>query len=106
MPNYENLQPRAVLTPNMMHVVQSAHLREESGERFVVVAAEINGASPVVSPLDHGSRLQSVAPYFVNVRTGPVLDFRPITERQQKLQMASADVRTLLLDNFLVILKI
>lgn len=48
------------LTPNVMHVVKSTNLREESGKGFVVVFTEVDSTCPVVAPLDHGARCQAV----------------------------------------------
>lgn len=48
------------LTPNVMHVIESTNLGEESSKGFVVVFTEVDGTCPVVAPLDHGARCQAV----------------------------------------------
>ena len=60
-----------ILTPDVMYVVEPADLREEPSERLVALPAEVYGASPVVAPLNHRSRLQEVAADFVQVLPGP-----------------------------------
>lgn len=47
-----------VLTPDVMHVIETAHLREEASERLIVALAEGDSSGPVVAPLDHGARLE------------------------------------------------
>lgn len=54
------MQNNVILTPDMMNIVQSTDLREVSGERFVLRAAVCETAGPVVAPLNHGTRFQTV----------------------------------------------
>lgn len=78
----------------MMHIVQTADLRKETGECLIVVLAIIDCSSPVVAPLDHGTRLQTVGAYLVNVFILSQSQLRPITKCQQILQMARSKERT------------
>lgn len=71
-----------MLTPNMMHVVQSSNLGEKSSERFVVILPEIDGTGPVVAPFDHRTRFESVRSYFVNILGLSQQNLRPVTKCQ------------------------
>lgn len=44
-----------LVSPQMMHHVQVANLREEASNCLLVVLAISDGSSPVITPLDHGS---------------------------------------------------
>lgn len=89
-----------------MYVVQASDLREETGESFVVVFPVVYCSGPVVAPLDHGSGFQRVRTDLVNVARVPFLDLRPVTERQQVLQVPGAHHFTLLHQEVFEILKL
>lgn len=74
----------------MVNVVEPPDLREERGERLVVVASVVDGPRPVVAPLDHGAGLEAVRTDLVNVRTGTGDDGRPIGEGEHVLQVTRA----------------
>lgn len=50
----------------MMYVVKASDLREEAGECFVLRPAELQPSRPVVTPLDHRTRLKAVAKLFLS----------------------------------------
>lgn len=77
-----------IVAPDVMYLVQSADLCEESGIRLVVAFAIVDGAGPVVAPLDHGTGFKSVSTHFVDVCAFAWLRDGPVAEVQQVLQVA------------------
>lgn len=79
------------LTPNVMDVVETSNLGEESGKGFIVAGPVRDGAGPVVGPLDHRARLQSVRAHLVDVAAVCAgLGLGPVAEREQVLQVSGA----------------
>lgn len=95
-----------ILTPDMMHVIESANLGEKSCKSFVIILTIIDSFSPIITPFDHGSRFEAVGSNFVHIFAGPIYDFWPKTECQQKLKMPSPNVGTLFLNQLSIILRI
>lgn len=85
-----------VIAPDVMHIVQPSDLAEESRVRRVVVPRTVaDRTRPIVGPLDHRARLQAIRTHLVDVaalRAGNRL--RPITEREQILQVPTAQITT------------
>lgn len=102
--NFKLFPRNTALTPNVMHIVQATDLREEPSKCFVVVLAIVDGPRPVVAPLDHGARLQSVRTDLVNVLVLPQCQLWPVAERQQVLQVARPQIGAPLLGELHVIL--
>lgn len=50
-----------------MHIIESTNLREEAGKGLIVVLAEVDGARPVVAPLDHGARSQPIRSIYIYI---------------------------------------
>lgn len=88
-----------------MHIVKAPDLREETGERLVVAAPEVDRSRPIVAPLDHRARLQAIRTHLVDVATDAVRDLWPVAERQQILQVARAQIGAALFHQRQVILK-
>jgi len=84
---------QALVTPNMVDVVEASDLGEEAPERFVVALAERDGARPVVSPLDHRARLEEIGPNLVDIGPLALVDDGPKAERKQELVVAGAEQR-------------
>lgn len=89
----------------MMDVVQAADLREETRERLVVLAPEMNRSRPIVAPFDHRARFQSVRTYFVYVFRISQCYFRPVTKREEVLQVSRSNKLALFAKQIFVILK-
>lgn len=73
------------ITPNVMNVVKATNLREVPSEGFVLCATVGETAGPVVAPLDHRARLETVGPNLINVAGRAGLSIGPEAERQQVL---------------------
>ena len=84
------------ITPDVMDVVQSTDLREESSKRFRVFRPKVDGASPVVAPFDHRARFQHIVSHFINIGPSPILDLRPKAEIQHVLNVPRTDAVSLL----------
>lgn len=70
----------------MVDIVEAPDLREEASKGLVVAGAIVDGASPVVSPLDHGARLQAVRTHLVDmIAVRARIRGRPVAEREEVL---------------------
>lgn len=94
------------VAPDVMHVVETADLREEAGVGFIVVASVVDGTCPVVSPFDHGAGLEAVRSHFVDVVTAAGLHHRPVAEGEQVLQVAGTQKSTAFCGKFHVVLEV
>lgn len=93
------------VAPNVVNVVQTANLREESSVGFVVVASEGDGTCPVVAPFNHGAGLETVRAHFVDVVALTSCHDWPVAEGEQVLQMAGTQESTAFCRKLHVILK-
>ena len=89
-----------------MDVVQATNLREETSVGFVVVASVVDGACPVVAPLDHGARFQTIRAHLVDIRAITRLHHWPVAEGQQILQVTGPQKPPALNCEFHIILKL
>ena len=92
------------LTPNVMNVVQSSDLGEESPKGLIVVLSKINGPCPIVSPFNHRPWLESVTTDFINVVSLPRLDGWPETKWKKELCLSQAKTFKAFLQQLLNIL--
>lgn len=94
-----------LIAPDVMDIVQSADLREETGVGLVVVFTEVDGAGPVVSPFNHGAGLQSIRSHLINVVAWSRIWDWPVAEVQQVLQVASSQESSTFAGEFHIVLK-
>jgi hypothetical protein len=93
------------VAPNVVDVVETADLREEPGVGFVVVASVVDGACPVVAPLDHGAGFEAVGAHFVDVVATARFHHRPVAEGEEILQVAGAQESAAFCRELHVVLK-
>lgn len=82
------------VAPDVMDVVKSTDLREETAVSLMALLSVVDRTSPIVAPLNHRARLQSVRSHFIDVVALSWFNQWPIAERQQILQVSISQQRS------------
>lgn len=96
----------ALLTPNVMNIVQSSNLWEKSRKSFIIVLSKIDSSCPIVSPFNHCTRFECVTPDFVDITRLSEKNLRPVTECKKILKMTWSYYFSLFLNELEIVLKI
>ena len=82
---------RIQILPDMIDGMKSSKLREKSsvGNIITYIFPAIDALGPVVSPIVHTSRFESVRPHIINVSARPFIGHGPIRKGFHKFRFLS-----------------
>ena len=82
---------RTQILPDMIDGMKSSKLREKSsvGNIITYIFPAIDAFGPVVSPIVHTSRFESVRPHIINVSARPFIGHGPIRKGFHKFRFLS-----------------